>query len=133
VLLALSALSLGLWAILDPAGFYETFPFGRGWVAADGPYNEHLIRDFGSLHLALAVLYGAAALWPERRWVRVAAFAALVDGVPHLVYHALNLDPYETADAVGTVVSLAFGIALPAVMILGTATSSRREAPAPTS
>ena len=83
----------------------------------------------------LAVLYGAVALWPERRWVRVAALAALVDGVPHLAYHALNLDPYETADAVATIASLAFGLVLPAVMILGTATapesrgdSSRRRA-----
>jgi nucleoside-diphosphate-sugar epimerase len=125
VLLTLSALSLGLWALLDPAGFYESFPFGRGWVAADGPYNEHLIRDFGSLHLALAVLYGAAALWPERRWVRVAALAALVDGVPHLTYHALNLDPYETADAIATILALVFALVLPVVMILGTATPSR--------
>ena len=124
VLLALTALGLGLWAILDPTGFYESFPFGRGWVAADGPYNEHLIRDFGSLHLALAVLYGAVAIWPERRWVRVAALAALVDGVPHLLYHALNLDPYGTADAVGTVVSLALNLTLPAVMILGTASDA---------
>ena len=129
-LLAVSAVSLGLWAIVDPASFYETFPFGRGWVAADGPYNEHLIRDFGSLHLGLAVLYGAAVLWPERRWVRVAALAALVDGVPHLAYHALNLDPYETTDAVATIVALLFGLLPPVVMILGTATQPepRRDA-----
>ena len=124
-------MSLGLWAIIDPTGFYETFPFGRGWIEADGPYNEHLIRDFGSLHLALAVLYGAVALWPERRWVRVAALAALFDGVPHLLYHAFNLDPYETGDAVGTIVSLAMGVALPVVMILGTASKEAPPAAAP--
>jgi nucleoside-diphosphate-sugar epimerase len=122
--LAVTAAGLGVWATVDPAGFYESFPFGRGWVAADGPYNEHLIRDFGSLHLALTVLYGAVVLWPERRWVRVAALVALVDAVPHLAYHALNLDPYGTADAVATIAGLAFGILLPAVMILGTAGAS---------
>jgi nucleoside-diphosphate-sugar epimerase len=120
IALAVIAAGLGIWAVADPAGFYDSFPFGRGWVAADGPYNEHLIRDFGSLHLGLAALYGAAAVWPERRWIRVAALAALVDGVPHLTYHALNLDPYDTADAVATIGGLLFGIALPAVMILGT-------------
>jgi hypothetical protein len=71
------------------------------------------------------VLYGAAALWPERRWVRVAALAALVDGVPHLTYHALNLDPYETADAIATILALVFALVLPVVMILGTATPAR--------
>jgi hypothetical protein len=121
IFLAFTAAGLGLWAVADPVGFYESFPFGRGWVAADGPYNEHLIRDFGTLHLALAVLYGAVALWPERRWVRVAALAALIDAVPHLAYHAFNLDPYGTGDAVATIVGLAAGVLLPAVMILGSA------------
>ncbi len=55
-LLALSALTLGLYAEFTPRAFYDNFPFGRGWVAMDGPYNEHLIRDFGALNLALFVV-----------------------------------------------------------------------------
>ena len=40
--------STGLWATLSPRSFYDEFPGGgRAWVAADGPYNEHLVRDFG--------------------------------------------------------------------------------------
>ena len=40
---------------LRAAPFYDDFPgLGRSWVAADGPYNEHLVRDVGALNLALA-------------------------------------------------------------------------------
>ena len=56
-LLAISALVLGFWAAFDPRGFYANFPGGgRHWVSADGPYNEHLVRDFGSLNLGLAAV-----------------------------------------------------------------------------
>ena len=65
-LLALSALQLGLWARRRAESFYDDFPgFGRQWVSVDGPYNEHLVRDFGSSHLALAVVLLAAFLRPS--------------------------------------------------------------------
>ena len=45
-----------------PKSFYEDFPgAGRVWVAVDGPYNEHLVRDVGSLNLALAFVAVAGA------------------------------------------------------------------------
>lgn len=61
VALALAYLSLtsavvGVWAQFFPRAFYERFPGFGIWVAGDGPYNEHLIRDVGGLNLALAVL-----------------------------------------------------------------------------
>jgi hypothetical protein len=61
----LTGLAIGLWPLLDPPGFYADFPGGpwHGWVAMDGPYNEHLIRDFAGLNLAVAaVAIGSAAL-----------------------------------------------------------------------
>ena len=60
-ILAAAALVVGAWAQFAPASFYTSFPGGRGWVAVDGPYNEHLIRDIGGLNLALAVMALAAA------------------------------------------------------------------------
>ena len=41
---------VGLWAAVAPQSFYDDFPgAGRHWVAVDGPYNEHLVRDVGVL------------------------------------------------------------------------------------
>src|SRR5262249_23337230 len=55
-ILAVSAIGVGFQAAFTPRSFYTDFPFGRGWVAMDGRYNEHLIRDVGVLNLALLVL-----------------------------------------------------------------------------
>lgn len=57
LLLAASALTVGLWTLLVPRSFYDDCPLpGRNWVSALGPYNEHLVRDVGALNLALGVL-----------------------------------------------------------------------------
>ena len=54
VILALSSGPIGLWATFAPKSFYEDFPGGgRHWVQLDGPYNHHLVTDFGALNLAL--------------------------------------------------------------------------------
>ena len=53
LVLAVSALTVGLWALLVPRSFYDDFPLpGRAWVSTLGPYNEHLVRDVGALNLA---------------------------------------------------------------------------------
>ena len=52
VALAIGNGATGLLARLSPKTFYDDFPFGRGWVVADGPYNEHLVTDFGAALLA---------------------------------------------------------------------------------
>ena len=68
-LMAFCSLGVGLQALFTPRSFYDDFPFGRGWVAMDGPYNEHLVRDVGSLNLAIVVLVFAALIVSERvRW-----------------------------------------------------------------
>lgn len=47
----------GIWAAFLPESFYGDIPAIRpAWVAVDGPYNEHLIRDVGAMFLALAVV-----------------------------------------------------------------------------
>src|SRR3954471_13364403 len=53
-LLAFTSAGIGVWAAFAPRAFYDKFPgLGQVWVAVDGPYNEHLVRDFGALNLAL--------------------------------------------------------------------------------
>lgn len=120
--LAVSALQLGVWIVISPRSFYDDFPgFGRQWVSVDGPFNEHLLRDFGQGQLALAAVLIAAFLRPERFLVRTAALASLLFGLPHLVYHATHLDVYGTSDKIANVVLLSLAVALPAVLVLGSA------------
>ncbi len=107
VLLALGNVQVGLWATFAPRSFYDDFPGGdRSWVALDGPYNEHLVRDFGATNLAIGVLTIAALLWLTRVLVVTAGLAWIVYGVPHLVYHLRHLDVYDTGDQVANVVVL---------------------------
>ena len=106
--LAVSGAMVGLWATFAPRSFYDDFPGGgRSWVAPDGPFNEHLVRDVGSLNLALTVLTVAAAVLLVRSLVVVAALGWLAYGVPHLVYHLRHRDVYDTGDQVASLVSLA--------------------------
>jgi len=119
VALAVVGVVTGLWAAFAPRGFYDDFPGGgRSWVSADGPYNEHLVRDFGALNLALAAVTIVALVTLARPAVVAAALAWLVFGVPHLVYHARHLDVYDTGDKVGTMAALAVGVALPLVVLV---------------
>lgn len=106
--LTLSSASIGAWAVLAPRSFYDGFPgFGSVWVAVDGPYNEHLIRDVGALNLALTVLLLGAAWTLSRDLVIIAAVASAVWGAPHLIYHAFNTDGLGSKDAVLSLSGLA--------------------------
>jgi hypothetical protein len=122
VLLALMAVSsgfVGAWALLAPRSFYEDFPGGgRHWVSADGPYNEHLVRDVGGLNLALTVVVVVAAIALGRVLVRTAAVATLVFAIPHFAYHSAHTDLYETSDSVASLFSLGLAIVLPIVVLV---------------
>ena len=128
-LLAITSVQLGLWATFAPRSFYEDFPGGgRSWVAADGPYNEHLVRDFGDLNLAIALVALVALVTLARPAVLAAAGAWLIYGVPHLVYHLRHLDVYDTSDQVANVTALALVVVVPALLLW--AALSHRQAPA---
>lgn len=122
VLLGLIGLQVGAWASVAPRSFYDDFPgAGRSWVAADGPYNEHLVRDFGALNLALtAVVVVALVAWTPVA-VRTAGLAWLVYSLPHLVYHVRHLHIYDTSDQVLNMVGLGGAVVVAAaVLIVGT-------------
>ncbi|HEU5149742.1 MAG TPA: hypothetical protein VFU19_04555 [Iamia sp.] len=107
VVVLAGSLLVGLWAQAFPRSFYDDFPgAGRVWVAVDGPYNEHLVRDVGGLNLGLAFVAGFALVTGSVLVARAAGGAALLYGGPHLLYHATHLDPFATADVVGMLVSL---------------------------
>ncbi|HVF33538.1 MAG TPA: hypothetical protein VM933_10935 [Acidimicrobiales bacterium] len=122
VLLGLTAIAylvVGVWALVAPQSFYDSFPGGgRAWVSVDGPFNEHLVRDVGALNLAVATILVAAAWLGGAQLVRVAAVSALVWGVPHFLYHLGHLDPLPTAgDRAANVVSLGSSVVAPAVVL----------------
>jgi hypothetical protein len=119
VVIAGGSLLVGIWAQGFPRSFYDDFPgLGRVWVAVDGPYNEHLVRDVGGLNLALASVAIIALLTGSSLVARTAGAAALVFGLPHLAYHATHLDPFSAGDAAGIVLSLVIA-GLAGVLALG--------------
>ena len=118
VVLASSSAAVGGWAQLFPRSFYNDFPgLGRVWVAVDGPFNEHLVRDVGGLNLGLALVAIVALVTGSALVARAAGGAALIYGVPHLIYHATHLDGFDTVDQVAMLGGLAMA-ALAAVLVV---------------
>ena len=116
---------VGLWASLAPHSFYDDFPgAGRHWVSVDGPYNEHLVRDVGVLNLALAAVVLAVLLRPDRYFVMAVAAAELVYTAPHFLYHLAHLDPYESGDKVGLMVSLGISVIAPIALLVRSSRTS---------
>ncbi|MFM9935335.1 MAG: hypothetical protein ACKVOL_03955 [Novosphingobium sp.] len=68
-LVALVALSNGLFMLADPYGWYHAIPT----VRFTGPPNPHFIRDIGLAYLLTALMLGYAALYPQGRWFSVLA------------------------------------------------------------
>ncbi|MEX2256111.1 MAG: hypothetical protein WEC34_11790 [Acidimicrobiia bacterium] len=109
LILAVQGLLTGAWATVAPRSFYDDFPgFGLSWVSPDGPYNEHLMRDYGALNLALGAVALGAAIWLTRTLVITAAGAWIVSSIPHIVYHALNGEAYDTSEHISIVAGLFF-------------------------
>ena len=132
VVIAAGSMVVGVWALAAPESFYEDFPgAGRVWVAVDGPYNEHLIRDVGALNLALGFVAAVPLVTGSIAVARAAGGAALIYGVPHLVYHALHLDPFDTGDRVALLVSLAIAAGAGLVAATPDRSAGRRLAEVP--
>jgi hypothetical protein len=117
-MLAVAAAYQGVWAAAFPLSFYHDFPGpGLHWVAALGPYNEHLARDTGALNLSLMVL----SVWALRRSTREAMLvtggAWLIYNAIHLLWHVLHLDVFSTAHKVGVAGILA-GLLILSVLLM---------------
>jgi hypothetical protein len=120
------SVQLGIWATFAPRSFYDDYPgFGREWVRVNGPYNEHFVRDFGALNLALAVVTIAALVTLSRPMVIAVAVAWLAWSVPHLVYHLRHLDVFSTGDKVVNVFLLG---SLPVLAVVVLVLTLRRPA-----
>jgi len=110
---------VGIWPLVSPTGFNQDFPgFRTGWVAMDGPFNEHLLRDFGGLNLALAATLIGAAVIGTTAVARLAAVAALLFGLPHFLYHLGHVSHFEQIDQVLIIVATGLGVVVPIVLLL---------------
>jgi hypothetical protein len=105
---------IGVWATLSPRGWYDDFPgFGKVWVAVEGPYNEHLVRDVGAWSLALTVLTLAAAWGLERRFLIATGVALAVQAAAHAQHHITADNPF---DSTGELAQATSGIVLLGVL-----------------
>ncbi|GAA1593546.1 hypothetical protein [Actinoplanes couchii] len=130
LLLAVQAVVVGTWAAVLPLSFYRDFPApGWNWVSLLGPYNEHLVRDVGGLYLALAVLSVLTFRQPTVTLLRVTGGAWLIFNVEHWLWHALHLDVFSTAHAVGNMVGLSIPLLLSILLLLPTAAEGRKMTP----
>lgn len=132
IYLAVTIGVVAAWILIAPRDFYDDFPTGpSAWAAALPPYNEHLLRDFGSAGLGLAVLAGLAAAWMDRRLVQAAAISLFAGSLPHAIYHGTTFESYSTGDNIASFGALVLQSLLP-LAILYLATGARQD-PAPAS
>lgn len=132
LVLGLPLVAIGAWALLAPHAWYEDFPGGgRHWISALGPYNEHLIRDFGSLYLGLGLLLVFAAVVLGRQLVQAALGTLLVFSLPHFVFHLTKTEPLSRADNIVNLVTLGLGVVLTVGLLLLTRGTGPRLAGAP--
>ncbi|PJJ70496.1 hypothetical protein CLV46_0017 [Diaminobutyricimonas aerilata] len=121
VVLALTVLIgayVGIWGYVVPDAFYTSFPgFGLHWIDIDGPFNEHLIRDVGSLYIALGAGSLVAIFTRTAMPGRVMGVVWFVFGVLHFGYHVLHPEG-TTLDVVGSIVSLGVSALVGVVLML---------------
>ncbi|GFJ87098.1 hypothetical protein [Phytohabitans rumicis] len=118
-----------MWAAGFPLSFYQDFPGpGLHWVAALGPYNEHLVRDVGALNLSLLVLSVWALRRPTQDSMVVTGGAWLIYNAIHFLWHVLHLEVFPTIDKISVVVILA-GLLILSILLMLPVRSSGSAAP----
>lgn len=129
--LTLSGAFVGCWAYFAPLNWYDTFPgMGLSWLPVFGPYNEHLVKDVGSMYLALTALSALTLVYLSNRTLRiVTAVSWTTFNLLHLTYHLTMLHMFGTRDAVLNVIAL--GGALLCSMALGLPARSNVSGQAP--
>lgn len=115
--------AVGCWALLLPQSFFALPVVGMGM--AD---NEHLMRDYGAMSLASAVVLGAAAWSLATVLVRAALLMYLVWSVPHFLIHVRLLGHLTPGQGTWLLVLLGAAVALPAAL-LGLAVRLSRGSP----
>ncbi len=118
IALALPVLIVGVWALLAPHNWYDNFPtHSAHWISGLGAYQEHLVRDFGSLYTGLGLLFVLAAVALDRLLVQAVLGASLVFQVPHFIFHATNTEPFSTGGNIVNLGLLGAGLVLTGTLL----------------
>ncbi|MFN2594545.1 MAG: hypothetical protein ABR579_06625 [Actinomycetota bacterium] len=117
--LTVSQLFTGIWAAVDPKGWFARFPgMGTGWVQASSFYDAHFVKDIAYFFIAFGALF-AMAIWIGDRRLRIAASVAwLFFAVPHFLYHLMNRGTLSTGQNLLSLETLALEIAVPVAVIV---------------
>lgn len=83
---------------VHPGYFFEGSAPPR--ASSHGPYNEHRVRNIGSLQLGMAVVAPTAFLHPFLALVRTAALSPVAWQAPHAVCPLLHVADLPSADRV---------------------------------
>jgi hypothetical protein len=111
-------LYVGIWAEFLPHAFYTSFPgFGRHWISDSGAWDEHLIRDVGSVYLALTAISVAGIIARTATPGVMAGLAWTVFGVLHFGYHLTHLTGSAT-DIAGIIISLGISAILGVILVI---------------
>ncbi|UYZ61773.1 hypothetical protein [Hymenobacter weizhouensis] len=130
--LVISNVFPGVWAAFGPQSFYDFFPdFGLGlrWVASDGPYNEHLIRDVGAFFLSVSILPLLALLRPRLVAVRAVPLCLLLFNGLHLAYHLGHLHMVTPVNRYTSIAALIGSLVLTVTLWLAPTDSTPAAAP----
>lgn len=106
-------LVVGVWALFFPAKFFGLEVVGMGMA-----YNEHLMRDYGAMTLATAVVLGAAAIRMSPWLTRTALVMYLVWAVPHFLVHVAMVGHLAPRTAAILLVLLGLAIVAPAGLLV---------------
>lgn len=100
VLIAVPQLVIGVWALIAPQRWFESFPgVGPALVAGEPPFNQHLASDVGAAFFATGMAVLLAAHWGTRRPVQLALATYVAFTIPHVGYHVFNPAPGLSAAA----------------------------------
>ncbi|MFB9831522.1 hypothetical protein [Actinoallomurus acaciae] len=122
--LAASQAVVGTWALFFPVSFFSLEVVGMGMA-----YNEHLMRDYGAMTLASAVVLGAATVYPRQMLTVVALAMYLTWAVPHFVVHLTMLDHLASSTGAMLITALVLAIALAAALLVLAVSHGRRRSP----
>ncbi|GGL20850.1 hypothetical protein [Nocardia jinanensis] len=111
--LTAAQLVVGVWALFFPVSFFALEVVGMGMA-----YNEHLMRDYGAMTLASAVVLGAATIRTIPWLARTALIMYSVWAVPHFLVHVAMVGHLAPRTAALLLTFLGLAVVLPAGLLV---------------
>ncbi len=131
LLVAAPQAATGLWAVVAPRDWYTSFPgLGHAWLAAYGPFDEHLAVDAGAGLLSLGLLLAWAAIVASPAQLRMALTAFALFAAIHLGYHLHALGRLPGWDDAASIASLAAALLVPLGVLVSLRAPRRAARPA---